>query len=346
MNAETVTGAIAGGLSGLYGDVRDQRARKDRLAEVAENNRVRQDEVNRKRQKDTADETERQRMIKVQQEIIDSMPDANPDGSPNSLKTALRVQYGFKGQTGNTMIREAGQTERHNTVSGNAVANNKAAMDRVGAQVKGAFDRTFLEEQGRNDRWGTASGNATLGSETTRRGQDISSTTARRGQDLTAGTSQRGQDLNFSLGTDRNLLTQRDQDIDFALGNERNATNAGKRSIFDVTFGDAAAGAPAAAPAAQPAAAPVARPSPKLPAPVVKPGAPPPVAARAPIPVTPRAAAPATGTPAPNPAIVALTTQATQLLAALGAEKDPARAAAIRKQLADIRAQIVAARGR
>ncbi len=82
--------------------------------------------------------------------------------------------------SGNTLFTEAGRDRRWNTPSAN----------------------TELTELGRNTRWATPSGNARLGSETTRRGQDIGASTARRGQDLT-----------FSLGTSGQQVTQRGQDV-------------------------------------------------------------------------------------------------------------------------------------
>jgi len=90
--------------------------------------------------------------------------------------------------------------------------------------------RLCVEEQGRNARWATPSGNAKLGSDTTRRGQD----------------------LNFTLGEDREAVTQRGQDINFGLGKQRNDITASKPSIYDVAFGPqggSAGGGPAAAPA-------------------------------------------------------------------------------------------------
>jgi hypothetical protein len=66
-------------------------------------------------------------------------------------------------------LQEAGRNQRHETPSGNVVA----------------------QQAGANYRHETASGNAILGAETTRRGQDITSETTRRGQDLTFDTSNR-----------------------------------------------------------------------------------------------------------------------------------------------------------
>jgi hypothetical protein len=312
---EAIVDAIAGGLSGVYGDYSEQRKRRDRLAEVAEQNRSREDDVKRKVAKDTADETERQRQIAAQQEIIESLPDTMPDGSPNTMKTALRVQYASpRGNMGGTILTEAGRNARYDRPSGNTVANIAGAMDRVGAQIKGAWDRTMLEEGGRNSRWAAPSGNATLGSETTRRGQDIGATTARRGQDLT-----------FSLGSDRNALTQRGQDIDFGLGTDRNAIQRKRNALFDATFNDQPDAAPAAAPTT-PAAAP--------PPPVVRPaggGGPtvPSAAVRAPLPVTPHAAAPQ--------ALAVLTSQAEATLRAFKAEQDPAKRTQLQKQLLELK---------
>jgi hypothetical protein len=64
-------------------------------------------------------------------------------------------------------LNEGGRNTRHETPSGSVE----------------------LQETGRNTRWATPSGNAILGSETTRRGQDMGSETTRRGQDLTFQTN-------------------------------------------------------------------------------------------------------------------------------------------------------------
>lgn len=275
MGVEQVLAGVAAGLKSGANSYRDQRDHNDRQAQVTEANRIRNDEVRRKGDKDASDERERQRQIQAQQEIIDSLPDANPDGSPNTLKTALRVQYGFKGTTGSTIIRDAGQTQRHETPSGDTTLREEGANNRFEKQTSYLYDKLFTEEGGRNSRWATPSGNATLGSETARRGQDIGATTARRGQDVTASTAKRGQDvtlhgqeLDFHLGTKRNETTRR-------IGDERNQILKNKKDVFDIDFSQTGGAAPAAAPTTAPA-----------PAPVTKPGG------GGAIPVTPRAAAP------------------------------------------------------
>lgn len=60
---------------------------------------------------------------------------------------------------------------------------------------KGASPDAELRERGATIRHLEPSGSAALGSETTRRGQDIGANTTTRGQDITAETARRGQDL-------------------------------------------------------------------------------------------------------------------------------------------------------
>jgi hypothetical protein len=334
MDSELLSGIIAGGLGGVTREYGEQRQRKDRLKEIAEQHRAQQQEVDRKKAVDAANESERQRQLQAQQEIIEGMPDTLQDGSPNPIKMALRVQYASpKGTLGNTIVTESGRNARYDRPSGNAIANNQGAMDRVGAQIKGALDRTTLEENGRNTRWAAPSGNATLGAQTTRRGQD-----------MTAGTARRGQDLDFSLGTDRNAVAQRGQDINFGLGAQRNDIANRKRSIFDATFGDQPQGAdpntPPTAPAAQAPTLP-----PRVPSgggggnlsmttqTMAKPndgGPSRPVGG--PVPVTPRGAAP----PA-QAALATLTAQATAMLAAFKAEQDPAKKRQLQAQLLELK---------
>ena len=260
---------VAGGIRGGMTEFARQQEHNQRQSQIDESARIRDEEGRRKREKDANDEGERQRMIAAQREIIDSMPDENPDGSPNTLKTALKVQYGFKGNIGSTIVRDAGQTARHEAPSGSVIANNQGAMDRLTENLTFSYDKLNTEEAGRNARWATPSGNAKLGSETTRRGQDVGASTARRGQDVAL----HGNELDFHLGTKRNETTRRGQDQSFSLGTERNRI-AGKRGIYDVDFN-------AVEPQAAEPVAPVEAPAPT----------------RAPIPVTPRGGGAALPTP-------------------------------------------------
>lgn len=188
-----------------------------------------------------------------------------------------------------------------------------------------------------------------VGSTDRRYGIDTNATTTRRGQDIGATTARRGQDLNFTLGGERNALVERGQDIDVDQGNVMEAgrtTRAGMRKpafSFDHLPDGTVTGSPlpitpSAAPPA-PAAAPVVKPPSVL-------------QQRGTIPVTPRAAVPAAAqgpmpnaqgskapAPAANPKMAALEQQAAAKLAELRATKDPAKQAAIRQQLAQLKAQ-------
>lgn len=218
-----VSGALSGGLQG-YSAEKDSQERK---AERDEQNRIRNDEVDRKKALDANNETERQRQIAAQQAIIASWPDTKADGSPNELKLAMQVQYASpKGNLGSTIVSQAGQTQRHNTASGDTIAREAGQNDRADKNSAYLYDKLFTEEDGRNNRWATPSGNATLGAATTRRGQDVSASTTRRGQDIGASTATRGQDLTFQLGTTRDKTTR-------DLGTARNAILKNKGSILD-----------------------------------------------------------------------------------------------------------------
>jgi hypothetical protein len=316
MNGEMVSGAIAGGLSGLYGDFREQR----RLQQQEELANLR-GQISQMIAQLNAGSRER----------VAANHDETAVTNTNTRADASKAVAGTNATSReNVAATNAGSRERV------ASANNDASLDRLNRQIK------FGEYK-----WKNPSANATLSSETTRRGQDVSATTTRRGQDIGSETARRGQDLSFNLGSERNALTERDQDIDFGLGTERNANTRGRRSIFDVTFG--APNQPAAAPApASPVMAPppAAAPAPKLPPSVVRQrpagGAP---AARGTVPVTPRATPATAPAAAPKADTKALSARAEALLREIDTAKDPARQAAIRKELADIRKQILAARG-
>lgn len=111
-------------------------------------------------------------------------------------------------------LNESGRMSRHATPSGNTQATQAGAMSRA-----------ELTEKGRNERWMAPSGNATLGSETTRRGQDITSVTQRRGQDVSSRTTMRGQDLTFETNANRDSTTRRGQEFGLAT----NLMNEGGR---------------------------------------------------------------------------------------------------------------------
>lgn len=347
-----VSGALSGGLSGYQWG----KERQDRKDQQTEQNRLRKEEEDRKKAADAAKQGENDRMIAAQKEIIESLPDTNPDGSPNTLKTALRVQYGFKGNLGSTIVKDAGQTERHNTVSGDTTAKEAGATNRKGMDIDFGYDKLFTDstdrrhavdtqEQGRNSRWMTPSGNARLGSETTRRGQDIGASTATRGQDVTAATATRGQDV-------------RSKDSRYRA-DKQNALFQGLYGPTPVVPGPQPV---APTPAGGGSGAPQ---EPDNPSAAVSSGSPPPPV-RSPLPIAPRAAAapkPVGGmsqsltTPtaptrsplpiapraaAPSPAatpMTALTAKATTTLAAYNVERDPAKKRALAAQLAELKRQ-------
>lgn len=222
--------------------------------------------------------------------------------------------------SGNVVTQEAGRTERHATPSGNIIANNEGAMNRLKKSIDFGYDKTFMEEAGRNSRWTTPSGNARLGSETTRRGQDVSASTTRRGQDIGASTARRGQDFTFELGKTRDATDRRGQDFSFQLGGERNAIAKKKGTSILDAFNEP--GAPSGIEGADV----------HLPADV--PSAPVSPLTTLPRPNTPKPAAPGGGDP-----LAALDVKASEALAAYRAEKDPARKLVLKGTLADLKRQ-------
>lgn len=124
------------------------------------------------------------------------------------LTNEIRLMIAQANGASRENVAGVGAKSRENVANINAgsrenVANitSKSREGIAAHQTDYLYDKLFTddsrqreEEQGRNDRWGTASGNARLGSQTTRRGQDITAGTAQRGQDITAETARRGQD--------------------------------------------------------------------------------------------------------------------------------------------------------
>ncbi len=346
---EPILAGVAGALTGGAQNYQWQRTEGDRNAQLTEENRIKAQEADLKSTKDARDEADSQKREAAQQAIIESMPDTNPDGSPNQLKTALRVQYASpKGTMGSTMLRQQGADQRHDTASGNAIANNAGALARQQGRIDFGYDKTFLTEQGKDNRWAAPSGNATLGADTSVRGQDVRASTARRGQDIGASTAIRGQDIGAGTASRGQDVTQRGQNASFALGTARNAINQKKAAMFDNMFATPGAPLPAADPGAAPtppdAVPPAAVPSapvgllPALPRPTVpRPGGQ--------IPVTPRAGA--THAPAADP-MTALQAKAEQLMTAFKMERDPVKKTALAAQLATLKQQrdaLVAAGG-
>lgn len=268
-------------------------------------------------------------------------------------------------------LTEFGRDFRWGTPSGNVTAQQEGANARNDATIA----ERGVEEAGRNTRHTTPSGNAVLGSETTRRGQDITSSTARR-----------GQDLNFELGGDRNRLTERGQDLNFTLDTSAEAGRTQRArmrprpggsiltppqgpqsdihlpnetpppSVLDsVVPRGAARPAPAGGPVT-PRRTPGTQPTYPWPDGTTR-AYPPPANGAAPVgpgPVTPRTTAAPAGAAAPvstDPAAgvgtpsTDLAMKAVAKLTAYRAEKDPARKKALAAELADIRRQIQALKG-
>jgi hypothetical protein len=209
-------------------------------------------------------------------------------------------------------LAESGKNERWATPSGNVQAQQTGANDRAAGVQEGQDRRLDVVEQGRNQRWFEPSGNAVLGSETARRGQDMTSSTARRGQDFTAGTARRGQDLTFKTGEMRDFTTQRGQDMSAATaaaGQDTARTIAGmpaRASGSGVNFYDRPAGQ-----------TPVTTTRPSVP------GAPPIVA--------PGGGAPSAGNDQ---------AEASRLIAAFDTEKDPAKKAELQRQMQAVLARL------
>jgi hypothetical protein len=98
------------------------------------------------------------------------------------------------------------QDARYDRVSANTAAQQAGEADRAAKKNESDTARANKTNELLSYQWQHPSANATLGSETTRRGQDMTSTTAQRGQDMSSSTARRGQDL--TAGT-----AQRGQDI-------------------------------------------------------------------------------------------------------------------------------------
>jgi hypothetical protein len=176
----------------------------------------------------------------------------------------LRVQeliaYINAGSRENVAGINSGSRER---IASNNVFGQNQRWSQPSGNVLAQIGQRVAEETGRNERYDRPSGNATLGAETSRRGQDLTSTTTRRGQDLTAGTARRGQDLNFTLGTDRNTLTGRGQDQNYELDTAAELGRSTRaRGMYDNIFGPGAA-----EPSAPTTTPPVVTPPPTAPAP-------------------------------------------------------------------------------
>jgi hypothetical protein len=103
-------------------------------------------------------------------------------------------------------INQTGANYRHDAVSGDTTAREAGADRRLTRNIDFGYDL----EAGRNRRHTTPSGNAVLGSETTRRGQDIGAATSRRGQDLTFQLGTRGQDVTASTAARGQDVRSRD----------------------------------------------------------------------------------------------------------------------------------------
>lgn len=218
-------------------------------------------------------------------------------------------------------LAEGGRNYRHDTPSGDTVVREQGANDRSAATLNANAIRDRMLEDGRNQRWFTPSGNAILGSETTRRGQDIGATTARRGQDVTAATARRGQDLTFDTNANRDATTRRGQDIGLgtSMMNEQGRNQRAKDRPASVNFftpGNVTVTPPAGGgrlpfgPAAAPAT------------PNAQPASPGPAASAAPT-IDPK-----------------LEANARSLMQQFDTEKDPARKAALQQQMKAILDQL------
>lgn len=331
-----ILAGLSGGLTGFAKGAtlnRDAALQRDTLDEqrrsrsAQERQRQAELDLKTKKDQDTQDEQDRQRQ--AQMEIIDGMPDANPDGSPNQLKLALKVQYaGAKATTSNAIIRNVERAREWDTPSANVTT----------------------AEDGRNTRWDRPSGNAELSAETQRYGADKRSRDSRYGAATRDATTRRGQDLDFqfrSAGRDgleaRAAAAEEGRNARAAAAEEGRNLRA-KRGLtfsFDQPQGPPTPTAPAPV-TPPPAALPITPRGGQAPTPVVPPAAPAVVAPpKSVLPITPRASA----TPKPPAdALAGLTTQASTLLAQFNAEKDPQRKQALAAQLKQLRDQIVAAR--
>lgn len=238
---------------------------------------------------------------------------------------------------------ETNATNKTKIAEQNEIARMKLEIQEMIARLKeGGLNNRWgtpsgnvqLQEQGRNDRWGTPSGNAELGAITQRRGQDLTfdtnkmrDTTVQRGQNM--GRENVLDTLNNSIARTRmnNATTERGQDI------------GAESSRFGTTSANFRAGLPKAplfsfTPEGGVAPGPGTPGSNKTPP--AAPGLPPSFLNGVRLPGgggQPQASAPVEDRSA-------LESQASQLMQAFDAEKDPTKRSQLRQQMTAIAARL------